>query len=134
FLRTFVVARLGNAYQGPCGGQNGRRTWACFQSKGHRPLVTRKYFLERPIFEIKRTGIVDAPGRISLARAAAVPPERCQAEKLGHVLCSVDTAGYAAACRSSSGWGGWLARLCRWDPLILAPRERHRQGTGAELS
>jgi hypothetical protein len=25
------------------------------------------------------------------------------------------------------------AGVGRWDPLILAPRERHRQGTGLEL-
>src|SRR5205823_11552286 len=40
----------------------------------------------------------------------------------------------ASACRSSARYGLRLARVGRSDPLILAARERHREGTGVELS
>src|SRR5262245_50231574 len=48
------------------------------------------------------------------------PDGRTVFSRLGHSF--IDTrAAYA----------DWLAPSGRWDPLILAPRERHRQGTGA---
>jgi hypothetical protein len=38
-----------------------------------------------------------------------------------------------AVCRTAARCGLRLARVGREDSLILAPRERHRQGTGVAL-
>jgi hypothetical protein len=88
------------------------------QLRGIRP-----YCWEQPRIKLPRKGIGVPNSRISARNSA---PER-PPESVGEPPCIVNLVSQTRAGWPPLGYAG------RYDPLILAPRERHRSGTGLEL-